>query len=231
MRYRPHLFATLVAGPAILLAACGGDGGANYDVDRGDDDFDLAAMSLRESDVPEDYLEQDQVAFNNDEWAEVLDEVDPEAKLRQLEAVGRVRNSITIFARENPLEHLGRPYQFSSHSTLYATAEQAIDSVNQFCDVPIDENNPREDFDVPKLGDQATGFSVSEQLDNFGESIDTIVCFRTGRLVHAVVQSGLEGTHDQQLSIDLAKKMLQNVDAYFDGEPLPEEEATDEPEG
>lgn len=228
MRYRPYILATLVVSALPVLAACGGDGGANYDVDWGDDEFDLAAMSLREPDVPEGYLEQDQVEFANDEWAEILDEEDPEAKLRQLDALGRIRNSITVFSWENPLEHLGRPYQFASHSTLFATPEQAIESVNTFCDVPIDETNPVEDFEVPKLGDQSSGFSVSEQLDNFGESIDTIVCFRTGRVVHAIVQSGLEGTHDQELSIDLAKKMLQNVDAYFKGEPLPEEDEDSE---
>lgn len=231
MRYRPHIVATLIAGTLLLLAGCGGDGGTTYSTNWGDDDYDLEAMSLREADVPDGYLEQDQIEFNNDEWAEVLDDVDPEAKLRQLEATGRIRNFIKIFARERPLEHLGRPYQFTSHSTLFATPEQAAESVDKFCDVPIDETNPVEDFEVPDLGDQSSGFSVSEQLENFGESIDTVVCFRTGRVVHAVVQSGLEGTHDQQLSIDLARSMLGNVEAYFKGEPLADGREDEEAEG
>jgi len=223
MRFPLPLFTTLLAAPLVLLAACGGDGGPDYATDWGDDEYDLEAMSLREADLPEGYLEQDRVEFTNEEWAEILDEVDPEAKLRQLDAMGRVRNMITIFSWEQPLEHLGRPYQFSSHSTLFETAELASASINKFCDLPIDETNPREDLAVPKLGDQSTGFSISEDLENFGESIDTVVCFRTGRVVHAVVQSGLEGTHNPELSIELARKMLRNIDAYFKGEPLPED--------
>jgi len=42
------------------------------------------------------------------------------------------------------------------------------------------------------------------------------VCFRTGRLVHAVTQGGLEGTQDPELSIALARRMLERVNEAFD---------------
>jgi hypothetical protein len=222
----PRVFIALLAASLVLLAACDrGGGGVTYATDWGDDEYDLEAMSLREADLPEGYMEQDRAAFGNDEWAEILDDTDPEGKRRQLEAMGRIRNAITIFSRERPLEHLGRPYQFSSHSTLFESAELAARSLETFCDLPIDDTNPIEDFDVPRIGDQSTGFSVSEQLQNFGESIDTIVCFRTGRVVHAVVQSGLEGTERRELSIELAQKMENNIRGFFKGEPVPADDA------
>ena len=42
-----------------------------------------------------------------------------------------------------------------------------------------------------------------------------MVCFRTGRIVHAVAQNGLEGTEDIALGVRIATRMYELVRTVF----------------
>ncbi|MGI8926088.1 MAG: hypothetical protein ACR2HN_05500 [Tepidiformaceae bacterium] len=210
-------FASASLGALLLFAACGGDG-SDYPDDREDDAYDLEAMALEDGDLPQGVEQRQAQSFDNAEWAEAFpnaDEDQLEVRKNQLDAQGRVKGFVAIFTWDAPIEHLGRPYQYTSHSTLFVDTSKAIDSMTKFCDLPIDGTNPLKELRVPRMADGSVGFQVSEKLENFGESIDTVVCFRTGRIVHAVVQSGLEGTADTGLSVRLARRMLAHVDDAF----------------
>ncbi len=215
----------LALGAALLVSACGG--GPTYATNKPDDSYDLQAMSLAEEDLPVGFLRQDARIFNNQDWAAVLPDPanDPQKKQNQLDAQGRITGAATFFSWNNPEEHLGRPYQITTQSTLYATADDASKSLKMLCDLPVDPSNPLTDFKVTGLGDEATGFMSTQTIQGFGDSVDTAVCFRTGRIIHAVVQSGLEGTQDVALNVRLAQKMLARVDDALKGKTTPSKAA------
>ena len=56
--------------------------------------------------------------------------------------------------------------------------------------------------------------SVSS-VEGAGRVVQTIVCFRTGRVVHAVLQQGLDGSEDIALSVLMARRMYEHVRAVF----------------
>jgi hypothetical protein len=201
-----------------LFAACGDD---DYDTDRANEDINLELMALTADDIPYDMPQQVSTSFDNEEWAEALSGADPEIdadrRLTQLEAQGRIRNQVTVFAWESQVEHLGRPRSFESHSTLYGTNSAASEAIREStCGLPIPDSQRLDPFRVAKIGAQATGFSITETLDVVGDSQELVICFRTGRIVHAVVQSGLDGTQDIALSVRLAERMLRRVDAALE---------------
>lgn len=219
----PRFLMTLLLGPAALVLMVGCND-AGYSVDRADDDYKLEAMSLQEEDLPVGYFLQQDGAFDNEEFAVLFPVDDTDAKKRQLDAQGRIRNYIAIFSWEAPVEHFGRPLTFTAQSTLYVDVAAARDSMRMTCGLLVGDDTPLEDFRVPALGDEGVGFRYSQQEEVIGESIDLNICFRTGRIVHAIVQSGLEGTQDIALSVRLAERMLKRVEAAFAGD----EPATDE---
>ena len=218
-RVRPRWQLLLVL--AVLSATCGG-GGRVYPVDLPDDAFDLEAMALREEDMPDAGLRlQFADTFSNEEWAEVFENFlgDPPAdrKLTQLEAQGRVLGYVAYFSWEEPIRHLGQPRSIESTTTIYRDTAAASEAMRaRACGLVIGDDEPLEPFDVPHLGDEAVGFYRYQEEEPFGTYVETIVCFRTGRLVHAVTQGGLEGTQDPELSIALARRMLERVNEAFD---------------
>ena len=206
-------------GAALLFAACGSS--TEYNTDRDFSDDELEAMALTDGDVPAGMFGQDWAAYTNEDWAAEFPTVQDEEGLAiqktALDSQGRVTGFRTILAWESPIAHLGRPYLFRTHSTVFADVAAAKEAVALYCDLPIDETSPIKEFRVPKLGDESVGLQVEEELPDFGTSIDTIVCFRTGRIVHSVVQSGLDGTSDISLSVRLAKRMLTHVEDALSG--------------
>lgn len=206
----------------VLLAPGCGDGGRRYPVDLPDDAHDLEAMALREDDMPEAGLRRQFAdSFDNDEWAAffepIVGDIDAEQRRVQLEAQGRIRGYVAAFSWDEPVRHLGKVQTIESTSTLYRDVAAAADSVRRSaCGLLISDAEPLEPFDVPHIGDEATGFFRYQEDDTLGVYVETVVCFRTGRVVHAVTQAGLDGTQRTELSIELARKMLAHVNEAFD---------------
>ncbi len=226
----PLAFALLLGGCGLTGGGGGDDSRTSYPTDFAPEDLDLEAMSLKPADIPVTGLDPSfSDDFTNEEWAQAfqqtLPEIDASQKEVQLEAQGRQLGHLTFFTWDNWFEHLGRVQQIESHSTIYADEESASNALKfHACGLLIADDQPLDEFDVPKLGTESTGFFSTTEFDlgevSFGQFIDTVVCFRTGRVVHAVVQGGLEGTQDKDLGVELAKRMLTYVNATFDGKDV-----------
>lgn len=217
MKFRAIL---LALGAMLVLAAC--DDGPSYDKKWGDDEYDLEAMVLTDDDMPAGILRQQERSFDNSEWSEVFGADDPELKKNQLDAQGRLRNFVAYFAWDEPIQHLGRTISVTSQSTLYVDEQAARDAIRKYaCGLLIDDKDPLEEFQAPRLADQSVAFFVVQEQENFGKTVDTAICFRTGRVVHAVMQTGLEGTEDVSLGVKLARRMLARVNPVFDGKKPP----------
>ncbi len=222
------LIAAIGAGLGYVLLS--GDDGENYPLNLGDDAYNLEAMGLREADMPQGIVLsqplQEELAFgtvvgegiefSNADWAMVLDQEDPEAKENQLNALGRVRNHVRFF-EANPLRY-GYPVQYSTQSTLFDDVDSAVESLRTDCDTSRDLSLPVNDLTIKKIGDQSTAFYVLSPTDEVGNIIETVICFRTGRLVHSVTQQGFEGTEDLGIAINLAIVMLDHVEDTFEND-------------
>ena len=222
-RFGPVLVASACLS-ASLFAACSADHKGNsdgknsvtarsYPVQFKDDQYDLEKMTLAATDVPDGFSQKQSSTFDNEAWAAVVGQDDPSGKKKQLDSQGRLMSAAKIFSWDNPLEHLGKTYQITSQSTLYVSVDAAMKSMKLLCDLPIDEKKASQEIKAATLADETTVLIVSETLPNFGVSKDSIVCVRTGRIVNAIVESGLDGTQDILRTIGLAKLALAHVDA------------------
>lgn len=210
-RWHTPALATLAA--TLLLAACGD--GRIYPDSFGDSDYDLAAMALRGTDLPAGFEAQelDAPSFDNAVWAEFFETNDPEAKQAQLEAQGRLTNHVSAFAPAS----LGPVLALTNISTLYADSAAAQKSLEQFaCGLPINDSVRLEPFLVPSIADGSTGFFVRQQNDGSSTFVDTTICFRTGRILHAIQQTSIPGVEDIALGIRLANRQLERINAAFD---------------
>ena len=114
-------------------------------------------------------------------------------------------------------EALGPVLAITNVSTLYTDAEAARQSLEKFaCGLPINDTIPLDPLIVPEIGDGAAGFLTRQEDDGSTTFVDTTLCFRTGRIIHAIQQTSLPGVEDIALSIRLANRMLERVDAAFD---------------
>ncbi|MDZ7729252.1 MAG: hypothetical protein U5Q44_14290, partial [Dehalococcoidia bacterium] len=113
------------------------------------------------------------------------------------------------FGWDTPLEHLGRTQEVRWRTTLYSGAEAASSAIAQrACGVFIGDDRPLDQLEVPPLADESAAFAHETSRDPLGSFVDTVVCFRTGRVVHAVVQNGLDGTQDLEATLELARRKL-----------------------
>ncbi|MEO6398842.1 MAG: hypothetical protein ABIP13_10280 [Tepidiformaceae bacterium] len=208
----------LLVGAMLIFSAC--ESNRSYP-EKGDAEYDLKAMALTASDLPAGFTEQElgEDDFDNEAWAEFYGVDDVEAKKAQLDAQKRVRSRVSTF---QPKE-LGKLFRITAISTLYENNQSATDSAAKFaCGLPIDDKEPLSPFAVPTIGDAANGFFVDTQTESGLRLIDTTICFRTGRVLHSVQQTGLPGTEDVALAVRLAEKMRDHTDAFFDGRaPIP----------
>jgi hypothetical protein len=212
----------IIALAAGLVAYLQRDHGPSYTDALADDEYLLDAMSLRNRDMPPGLNLVSRVEFTNEEWASVTRPDDPERALRQLDSQGRIRNNVAIFSWSgSPYVHLAETRNIISQSTLYASAEDARDELERLCGLFIDERQPLVEFPVPRLGDQSVGFYVTTPAEDFAATIETVVCFRTGRIVHGVMQTAFEGAQDIALTVRLAERMLARVDETFSGKAVP----------
>jgi len=225
-------FSAVILGGMVLFWACGNS--RSYPTNREDEAYDLEAMALTDADIPAGMAAIGGVKLDNQQWAQTFNPIDKaefDARVNQLDAQGRVNGFITQYAwfepnaqnlRDTILPHLGRPHLFTAQSTLFTEEKLAIASTKGLCGIQAEEKDPTEEFKVPRIGDQSAGFVTTVSLGDFGTLVETTVCFRTGRIVHAVTQQGLDGTQDIALSVRLAEKMLQRVNDAFDGKTAEE---------
>ncbi len=201
----------MLAGLALLAAGCG-DNGGGYPDGLANDAYDLAAMSLQAEDLPPGFEKQTPGEFENEAWAAIFQTDDVEAKLRQLEAQGRLRNYVSLFGPKG----LGPVLAVTAISTLYEDAGAAERSLREFaCGLPIEANVQLEPQLVPPMGDGASGFLVRQFEEDAPTFVDATVCFRTGRVVHAVQATSVAGVEDIGFVIRLAERMLARTDAAF----------------
>jgi hypothetical protein len=212
---------------ALVFAACGGK---HYATDKNDDEYDLEAMELRNADLPDGILLSQGDTFDNKDWAQVVGADDPDVTEKALDRQGRLRGHVAFYTWENPVEHLGRIISVTAQSTLFVDEAAASDSLtghnngDGLCGLLIDKKDFPEEFTVPSIGDQAIGLRVVQDQQNFGKSVDTVICFRTGRIVHGIQQSGLEGTEDVAQAVKLAQSMLKRIDNALAGKADPLDE-------
>jgi hypothetical protein len=234
MRRLPVL--ALCALLAAFGSACGtlglggddseGGGRQDYPTEFSDGTLDLEAMALRDADMPERGLQRlvgD--TFTNEEWSRAFESqvplVDAAQKQIQLDAQGRVLGYLALFTWDAPIEHLGRTQQIESHSVIYVDEEAASNAMRfHACGLLIGDDQQLDQFEVPRLATESTGFFFETTVDPLGKFVDTVVCFRTGRVLHAVVANGLDGTQDSAINIALARKMLGYVEATLDGDEV-----------
>lgn len=206
----------LAASFVFVLVACGSDG---YPVDLGDDEYALDQMLLRQSDIPFDMTGFGIQEFENEDWAFAFNADDPELTEAQLDARKRITNALIVYGWDNPIEHLAQPRLISAQSTLYEDEEAAIASLAGFCGLPVDAATAPDvtEFEVGDIADGSLGLFLLQRDPDFGEIFDTVVCFRTGRVVHAISQTGLAGSEDVALGVRLANRMLEHVDEILTG--------------
>jgi len=209
-------------GGLLLMAITACTGGRTYPTNLPDSAYNLGAMALQQSDVPAS-LHESQLAqheYDNAAWAKVLNASAPAATQKDLtDNIGRVRGWVTAFQASQ----YQKVFAITAISTLYTTVAKAEQQLAGYCGVPSSKPAPpaSDRFVVPKIGDQATGFFVTVNNTQGQQFIDTTICFRTGRILHAIQSTGLPGTEDVAAAIGLAQAMLQHVNDAFDGKIPP----------
>lgn len=205
---RGSWLAGLLASTMLLAGGCGD--GKEYPSDLPDAAYDLEAMALQAEDLPGGFERQAPGEFANEQWARIFDTDDVEAKLRQLEAQGRVRNYVALFGPSG----LGPVLAVTAISTLYQDVDAAERSLREFaCGLPLEPTVQLEPLLVPRLADGASGFLVRQFEGGAPTFVDTTVCFRTGRVVHAIEATSVAGVEDVAFVLRLAERMLARVDA------------------
>jgi len=196
---------------AFVFVACGSDG---YPLDLGDDEYALDQMVLQEDDIPLAMTGFGVQEFENAEWAFLFNTDEPDLTEAQLDARKRITNALVVFGWDNPIEHLAEPRLISAQSTLYEDEESAVASLDGFCGLPVDSATGPDvsEFSVGQIADGSLGLFLVRRDPDFGDIIDTVICFRTGRVVHAISQTGLAGSEDIALGVRLANRMLERVD-------------------
>lgn len=204
----------LVFAAAFVLVACGGNG---YPLDLGDDEYALDQMLLQQVDIPFAMTDFGIQEFENERWAFAFNTDEPELTEAQLDARKRITNALIVYGWDNPIEHLAEPRLISSQSTLYEDEEAAIASLDGFCGLAVDNATAPDvrEFSVGLIADGALGLFLVQRDPDFGEIFDTVVCFRTGRVVHVISQTGLAGSEDVELGVRLANRMLERIEAVL----------------
>ena len=213
---RLTLLPFLAALGLVFLAACAGDE-EQFATNLPDDEYPLEDMLLDLEDLPLAMENANTNTFDNGEWAQLFDVENLRGKVNQLEARGRIIGAVREFSWNEPFTHLGGPALITIQSTLYADVESAEDSMSLYCGSLINERTVTDytDFWVADIGDGAEGFIVGQPTTEIGRLVETVVCFRTGRIVHAVAQNGLEGTEDIALGVRIATRMYERVRTVF----------------
>ncbi len=199
-----------------LLAACASE--QEFATELPDDAYPLEDMLLTLDDLPIALENETTNTFDNGDWAQLFGVDNLRAKVNQLEARGRINAAVREFSWNEPFTHLGGPALITIQSTLYADVEAAEDSMSLFCGTLVDERTATDvtEFWIADIGDGVQGLILGDQTEEIGRLVETIACFRTGRVVHAVLLNGLEGTEDIALTVRIARRMYEHVSAVFE---------------
>jgi hypothetical protein len=186
--------------------------------DKGDGEFDLSAMQLAQQDLPAGFTEPQSFDFNNEDWAPIVNQDDPEQAQRGLEAEGRIRNRLSVYQADQP----GRTLGIFSISTVYSDDAAASRSVGLYCGLPVNQalNIDPHPLTVPQFGDESAGF-IANGIMSSDQLKETTMCFRTGRVVHAVSLASYPGVEDVALAVRLTERLESRVNAYYDGNGTP----------
>ena len=199
----------------VLLAACASE--QEFATELPDDAYPLEDMLLDLDDLPLRMDDQNTSTFDNGDWAQLFDVDDLRGKVNQLEARGRINAAVREFSWTSAFPLAG-PWFITVQSTLYTDVDAARDSLSLFCGTVTDERTATDvsEFWVADIGDGVQGLVLGEQVEGPGRIVETIVCFRTGRVVHAVLLQGLDGSEDIALSVRIARRMYEHVSAVFE---------------
>ncbi len=199
----------------MLLAACASE--QEFATELPDDAYPLEDMLLDLDDLPLRMDDQNTNTFDNGDWAQLFDVDDLRGKVNQLEARGRINAAVREFSWTSAFPLAG-PWFITVQSTLYTDVDAARDSLSLFCGTVTDERTATDvsEFWVADIGDGVQGLILGEQVEGPGRIVETIVCFRTGRVVHAVLLQGLDGSEDIALSVRIARRMYEHVSAVFE---------------
>ena len=199
----------------VLLAACASE--QEFATELPDDAYPLEDMLLDLDDLPLRMDDQNTSTFDNGDWAQLFNVDDLRGKVNQLEARGRINAAVREFSWTSAFPLAG-PWFITVQSTLYTDVDAARDSLSLFCGTVTDERTATDvsEFWVADIGDGVQGLILGEQVEGPGRIVETIVCFRTGRVVHAVLLQGLDGSEDIALSVRIARRMYEHVSAVFE---------------
>ena len=199
----------------VLLAACASE--QEFATELPDDAYPLEDMLLDLDALPLRMDDQNTSTFDNGDWAQLFDVDDLRGKVNQLEARGRINAAVREFSWTSAFPLAG-PWFITVQSTLYTDVDAARDSLSLFCGTVTDERTATDvsEFWVADIGDGVQGLILGEQVEGPGRIVETIVCFRTGRVVHAVLLQGLDGSEDIALSVRIARRMYEHVSAVFE---------------
>ena len=211
---RAFLPLTILPLIAALLSACGDEDA--FPADLPDDAYPLEAMLLDLADLPVAMDSEATLPMPNAEWAQRFGVENLRGKVAQLEARGRVTGAWRRFSWSGQFPR-GGPWVIIVQSTLYTDVEAARDSLSLYCGARVDERAATDviEFWTPAIGDGVQGLLIGEQLEDGLGIVRTIGCFRTGRVVHAIDQTGLDGSEDIGLSVRIARRMFEHVRAVF----------------
>ena len=211
------LWLVVVIAAVLSLAACGGGGAGEgqsptpADETAGVEPEDLDALMLQAADLPQD--------FSYDVTSEVLtlaDLSDPQQR-----TAGRHLRSLL----EESLQGEGKTVCIVSDLELYASAEAAAARLTEewqvtegiAAAVPAEEG-VLEKLDLPTIGDETSGFTLSAPRVNFcgWESVQAEVVsltFRKGELLADIRTYTLGQGASTDQAIELARKLLARIEA------------------
>lgn len=213
----PGIVFALAIAAALSLAACGGGGGGEVpsptpaDETAGVEPEELDAMMLQPDDLPE--------GFSYDVTSEVL----PPAG--QSEAQQRMAGRHLRSLLEESLQEEGKTVCIVSDLELYASADAAAATLTEewqviqgtAASVP-EEEGVLEKLDLPAIGDDASGFTLSAPRVSFcgWEAVQAEVVsltFRKDRLLADVRTYTLGQGASTDQAVELARKLLARIEA------------------
>jgi hypothetical protein len=209
----------LLLGALVLLAAAACSDGRSYSTTRPDKDYDLAAMALTAEEMPAGLTPAvlTQHEYANADWvttlrgAQILDPSgDEKTQEKQLDDEGRIRSWVSVYQPGG----LQRIIGVTTVSTLYRSANAAQTAMEkQLCGLPLSSAQETAPLAVPVLADASTGFQTVAS----GGLVDSTLCFRTGRILHAIQETNVPGTEDFGALVQMGENMVQRVNGVFDG--------------